>query len=161
SLLKGPGVFDMKAGLVQMIFALRAVRELGLSLPAAPVALITSDEEIGSRDSTPHITEAARQAARAYVLEPAFGTAGKLKTARKVSASFEIIIPGHAAHAGIAPEQGASAILEMSFQIQRLFALNDPARGVTVNVGTVDGGLRSNVVAPEVRASVDVRVPSR
>jgi len=157
----GPGVLDMKGGLVQMIFALRALRELGLRPAADCVVVINSDEEIGSPDSTPLIRRLARRAVRAFVLEPAFGRAGKLKTARKASGGFEIIITGRAAHAGINPEQGASAILEMSHQIQRLFALNDASRGITVNVGTIDGGLRSNVVAAEVRASVDVRVPTQ
>jgi glutamate carboxypeptidase len=157
----GPGVFDMKGGLVQMLYALRAVRELDLEPPACCAVLINSDEEIGSPDSTPLIRRLARRAARAFVLEPAFGLAGKLKTARKAAGNFTITITGRAAHAGINPEQGASAILEMSHQIQRLFALNDPARGITVNVGTIDGGVRPNVVAAEVRASVDVRVPTR
>jgi glutamate carboxypeptidase len=159
--VRGPGVFDMKGGLVQMLFALRTVKDLGLRLPAGSVAVINSDEEIGSPDSTPLIRRLARRAVRAFILEPAFGRAGKLKTARKASGSFAITIKGRAAHAGVNPEEGASAILEMSHQIQKLFALNDAARGVTVNVGTVDGGLRSNVVAAEARASVDVRVPTR
>jgi glutamate carboxypeptidase len=159
--LRGPGVLDMKGGLVQMLHALRAVRELGLRPPADSVVVISSDEEIGSPDSTPLIRRLARRAARAFILEPAFGRAGKLKTARKASGDFTITIQGRAAHAGINPEEGASAILEMSYQVQRLFALNDAARGITVNVGTIDGGLRSNVVAAEVRASVDVRARTR
>jgi glutamate carboxypeptidase len=159
--LRGPGVFDMKGGLVQMLFALRAVKDLGLRPAADSLVVINSDEEIGSLDSTPLIRRLSRCAARAFVLEPAFGRTGKLKTARKASGSFTITIKGRAAHAGINPEEGASAILEMSHQIQRLFALNDASRGITVNVGTIDGGLRSNVVAPEVRASVDVRVRTR
>jgi glutamate carboxypeptidase len=157
----GPGVLDMKGGLVQMLYALRAVQDLGLGPPAPCVAVINSDEEIGSPDSTPLIRRLARRAARAFILEPAFGRAGKLKTARKASGSFTITVKGRAAHAGVNPEEGASAILEMSYQIQRLFALNNAARGITVNVGTIDGGLRPNVVAAEVRASVDVRVPTR
>jgi glutamate carboxypeptidase len=156
--VRGPGVFDMKGGLIQMLYALRAVHELGLRLPADGVAVINSDEEIGSPDSTPLIRRLARRAKRAFVLEPAFGQAGKLKTARKASGGFAVTVTGRAAHAGINPEEGASAILEMSHQIQKLFALNDAARGVTVNVGTIDGGLRANVVAAEVRATVDVRV---
>lgn len=156
--LRGPGVFDMKGGLVQMVYALRAIEELHLSPPAHCVAIVNSDEEIGSPDSTPLIRKLARQARRAFILEPAFGQTGKLKTARKAAGGFTIIVTGRAAHAGINPEEGVSAILEMSHQIQRLFALNDPARGVTVNVGKVDGGLRPNIVAPEVRAEVDVRV---
>jgi len=159
--LRGPGVFDMKGGLVQMLYALRALKDLGLRPPAKSVIVISSDEEIGSPDSTPLIRRLARHAVRAFILEPAFGRAGKLKTARKASGGFTIAIKGRAAHAGVNPEEGASAILEMSFQVQKLFALNDAARGITVNVGTIDGGLRSNVVAPEVRASVDVRVRTR
>lgn len=157
----GPGVFDMKGGLVQMLYALRAIRDLGLRPPAECVAVVNTDEEVGSPDSARLIRRLARHAARAFVLEPAFGRAGKLKTARKASGAFTVTVTGRAAHAGINPEEGASAILEMAHQIQRLFALNDPARGVTVNVGTVDGGLRPNVVAAEVRASVDVRVPTQ
>jgi glutamate carboxypeptidase len=159
--LLGPGVFDMKGGLVQMVYALRAVMALGLRPPADCVVVINSDEEIGSPDSTSLIRRLARGASRAFILEPAFGHEGKLKTSRKASGSFEIIVKGRAAHAGVNPEEGVSAILEMSHQIQKLFALNDAARGITVNVGTIDGGLRSNVVAPEVRASVDVRVWTR
>ncbi len=159
--LRGPGVFDMKGGLVQMLYALRALKDLGLRPPAVSVAVINSDEEIGSPDSTSLIRRLARHAVRAFILEPAFGRAGKLKTARKASGGFTITVKGRAAHAGVNPEEGASAILEMSHQIQRLFALNDAARGITVNVGTIDGGLRSNVVAAEVRATVDVRVRTR
>jgi glutamate carboxypeptidase len=158
--LCGPGVLDMKGGLVQMLYALRAVKDLDLQPPADCAVVINSDEEIGSPDSTPLIRRLARGAARAFVLEPAFGRSGKLKTARKAAGSFALTIRGRAAHAGVNPEEGASAILELSHQIQRLFALNDRARGITVNVGTIDGGLRPNVVAPEVRASVDVRVPT-
>ena len=145
--LHGPGVYDMKAGLVQMLFALRAVREHGLE-PTSPVTvLINTDEEIGSPESREHIERLARSATRALVLEPSFGPAGHLKTARKGSGEFVVTVHGLASHAGIDPEKGVSAILELSHQIQRLFALNDPRRGVTVNVGTIDGGLRPNVVA--------------
>jgi glutamate carboxypeptidase len=156
--IAGPGVFDMKGGLVLMIFALRTLHELGLAPPADCVAVINSDEEVGSEDSTATIRRYARLACRAFVLEPAFGIDGRLKTARKASGTFEVVIRGRAAHAGVNPEAGVSAILELSHQIQRLFALNDADRGITVNVGTIDGGLRPNVVAPEVHASVDVRV---
>jgi glutamate carboxypeptidase len=156
--LRGPGVFDMKGGLVQMIFALRALHELRLSPPAECVAIINSDEETGSSDSRLLIRRVARRAVRAFVLEPAYGPAGKLKTERKGVGGFTVTITGISAHAGLNPEQGASAILELSHQIQRLFALNDPARGISVNVGTIGGGLRANVVAAEVRATVDVRV---
>jgi glutamate carboxypeptidase len=159
--VRGPGVLDMKGGLVQMVYALRAVTDLGLRPPAACLVVINSDEEVGSPDSTPLIRSLARRAVRAFVLEPAFGRTGKLKTARKASGGFTVTVKGRAAHAGVNPEEGASAILEMSHQVQRLFGLNDPARGITVNVGTIDGGLRPNVVAAEVKASVDVRVRTR
>jgi glutamate carboxypeptidase len=156
--LKGPGVYDMKGGLVQMVFALRALHALGLEPEVTPVVFINSDEEIGSRESTPHIRRLARCANRALILEPSLGTSGKLKTARKGVGRFTVLVRGKAAHAGLDPQSGASAILELSHVIQKLFALNDASRGVTVNVGVIDGGLRPNVVAPESRATVDVRV---
>jgi glutamate carboxypeptidase len=159
--LLGPGVFDMKGGLAQMIFALRALHDLGLEPPVVPLAVINSDEEVGSPASTPLIERLAREACRAFILEPAFGSEGKLKTARKTVGRFTVSIKGRAAHAGVNPQEGASAILELSHQIQRLFGMNDPARGITVNVGTVDGGIRPNVVAPEVQAVLDVRVPTQ
>jgi glutamate carboxypeptidase len=159
--VRGPGVLDMKAGLVQMVFALRALHELELHPSLTPIVLLNADEEIGSPQSTRTISRLARRAARAFVLEPAFGPSGKLKTARKAVGRFTVIVKGKAAHAGIDPEHGISAILELSHQVQKLFALNDPARGITVNVGTIDGGLRPNVVAPEAKAIVDVRVPTQ
>ena len=157
-LLYGPGVFDMKGGLVQMIFALRALAEQGMAPSYRPVILINADEEIGSRDSRPHVERLARNAARVLVLEPAFGHAGKLKTARKGVGRFTLTVRGVASHAGLDPEAGVSAILELSHQVQRLFALNDPGRGITVNVGTIDGGLRANVIAPEAVARIEARV---
>jgi glutamate carboxypeptidase len=156
--LYGPGTYDMKGGLVNIVFALRALQTLGLQPEVTPIALINSDEEIGSCDSMRHIKRLARASERVFVLEPALGPAGKLKTARKGNGFFEIRVLGRAAHAGLEPERGASAILELSMVIQRLFALNDARRGITVNVGTIDGGLRTNIVAPESRATVDVRV---
>ncbi|RUQ37897.1 MAG: M20 family peptidase [Candidatus Competibacteraceae bacterium] len=158
--LRGPGVYDMKGGLTQIVFALRALRELDLEMPVTPVVFVNSDEEIGSRESTRHIRRLARMADRAYVLEPSLGLEGRLKTARKGIGRFTLTVKGKAAHAGLNPEAGASAILELSHQIQRLFALNDPAAGVSVNVGMIDGGINPNVVAPESRAVIDVRVPT-
>jgi glutamate carboxypeptidase len=155
--IRGPGVFDMKAGLVQMIFALRALREVRCDPPATPVVMINSDEETGSADSQRVTVRLARRAVRAFVLEPAYGPSGKLKTSRKAVGEFEVVIHGRAAHAGLSPGEGTSAVLELSHQIQRLFALSDPVAGISVNVGTIDGGVGPNVVAPEVRARVDVR----
>jgi len=159
--IKGPGVYDMKGGLVQMVFALRALQDLGLRPTVTPIVFVNSDEEVGSKESTRHIRRLARVAERAFVMEPSLGPSGKLKTARKGAGRYEMIVTGVAAHAGLDPEEGASAILELSYLIQALFAINDPARGTTVNVGTIDGGLGPNVVAPESTASVDVRVRSQ
>ena len=159
-LLFGPGVADMKGGLVQIVFALRALHELGLQPSVTPVVFVNTDEEIGSRDSSRFIRLLARGAARAFVLESGEGADGKLKIARKGLGHFTVTVHGRSSHAGADFEQGISAILELSHQVQRLFALNDPARGITVNVGTIDGGLRPNVVAPQASAIVDVRVPT-
>lgn len=156
--VRGPGVYDMKSGLVQMVFALRALRTLGEEPEVTPFIFINSDEEIGSRTSTHHIQRLAEQVERAFVLEPSLGPEGRLKTARKGIGRFTVQIKGQAAHAGLDPGGGASAILELSYVIQELFALNDPRRGITLNVGLVDGGLRPNVVAPESRAVIDLRV---
>jgi len=157
----GPGSYDMKAGLAQGLFAIEALAAAGIeSLPVTPVFCINSDEEIGSHESTRVIIRFARSADRCFVLEPSLGPNGDLKTARKGVGSFTITVRGKAAHAGLDPGKGASAILELSLVIQKLFALNDVEKGITVNVGTIDGGLSANVVAPESKASVDVRVPS-
>lgn len=156
--LFGPGVYDMKAGLVEIVFALRALAACGLEPEVMPVVFLNSDEETGSDDSTPYLRLLARGAERAFVLEAAAGREGRLKTARKGVGRFRVVVRGRAAHAGTEPEHGVSAILELAKQIERIFALNDPKRGITVNVGTVDGGIRPNVVAAEAVALVDVRV---
>lgn len=159
--LTGPGVYDMKGGLVQGIFALLALRELGLEPPAAPVVFVNSDEETGSAESTARICRLARCVQRVWVLEPSLGPEGRLKTARKGSARFSVTVRGRAAHSGLEPEKGASAIHELAHVIQAVYGLADPARAVTVNVGVVAGGVRRNVVAPEARAEVDVRALRR
>jgi len=156
--LAGPGVFDMKGGLVQGVFALAALAELGLVPPATPVLYVNSDEEVGSDESTAAIRRLSRAARRVFVLEPALGPEGLLKTARKGIGRFTVVVRGRAAHAGLDPEKGASAIRELALVIERLYALADPSRGLTVNVGVVAGGTGSNVVAAEARAEVDVRV---
>jgi glutamate carboxypeptidase len=150
----------MKAGLVQLVLALQELRELGLTPAVTPVVFVNTDEEIGSGDSQRVIVRLARGSARAFVLECGEGGEGRLKIARKGALRYELRVRGRAAHAGSSFERGASAILELSHQVQRLFALNDPARGITVNVGTIDGGLRPNVVAPQASASISVRVPT-
>ncbi len=160
NIIRGPGVFDMKGGLVQLVLALHALRKLGLEPALTPVLFINADEEVGSRSSTRYIRVLAQHARRAFVLEPAFGEAGSLKTERKGIGRFTVTVHGKAAHAGLDPSGGASAILELSHVIQKLFALNDPESGITVNVGTIDGGVQPNVIAPQSSAVADVRVPS-
>ncbi len=158
--MHGPGVYDMKAGVVQMIYALQAIQAFDLEPEVTPVVFINADEEIGSHDSTRSIRRLARHANRAFVLEPSLGPDGFIKTQRKGVGRYTLHVRGKAAHAGLDPEKGASAILELSYQIQKLFELNDQSTGVSVNVGMIDGGLRPNVIAPESTAVVDVRVPS-
>jgi glutamate carboxypeptidase len=160
NIIRGPGIFDMKGGLAQIVFALKAIQKLDLQLPMVPVVFINSDEEIGSRTSTRYVRALARSVDRVFVLEPAMGEQGIIKTERKGVGRFTIRVHGKAAHAGLDPEAGASAILELSHIIQTLFALNDGDKGITVNVGTIDGGLRPNVIAPHSQAVVDVRVPT-
>ena len=157
---RGPGVYDMKGGLAQIVVALASLRGLAIEPELTPVVLVNADEEVGSRESGRYVRRLARIADRALVLEPSLGIGGRLKTARKGVARYTVVVHGRAAHAGLDPGAGASAILELSHVIQALFALNDPARGITVNVGTIDGGLRPNVVAAESRAVVDVRARS-
>ena len=154
----GPGVFDMKGGLVQMLFALRAIQDLGVTMPCRPVVLLNCDEEIGSPDSRRHVESLTAGAERAFVMEPSYGHRGRLKTGRKGVGRFTLKVTGVASHAGLDPMAGASAIREVSRQVERLFELNDAERGVTVNVGTIDGGMGANIVAPEASAEIEARV---
>ncbi|MEJ2583789.1 MAG: M20 family metallopeptidase [Robiginitalea sp.] len=158
--LAGPGVYDMKAGIAQIFFALRCLKDLSLQPSVLPVLLINSDEEIGSRESTPAIRRLARIADRAFVLEPPLGLEGKLKTARKGLGRFTLTVYGKAAHAGLDPEKGANAIVEMARLVQQLYALNDFDTGTTVNVGLIEGGISPNTIAPISRVVLDVRVPT-
>ena len=158
SKMTGPGIYDMKAGLTQLIFSLQAIHQMSLKTSLNPVIIINSDEEIGSRESQHIIKRLAKISDRAFVLEPPLGYEGKLKTARKGLGRFTITVTGKAAHAGLDPGKGVNAIVELSHQIQRLFAMNDFDKGITVNVGTIQGGISPNVVAPESKAVVDVRV---
>lgn len=160
NVIRGPGVFDMKGGLAQLVLAVETMQTLDLQPSLVPVVFVNADEEIGSRTSTRYIRWLAQTANRALVLEPALGEDGSLKTERKGIGRFTITVHGKAAHAGLDPDSGASAILELSHVIQKLFAMNDADSGVTINVGTIDGGVQPNVVAPHSTAVVDVRVPT-
>lgn len=159
--VRGPGVFDMKGGLTQLLFALRALREIDVQPAVTPVVFINSDEERGSFHSRRTIRCLARCAHRAFILEPALDLDGKIKTARKGSGRFTVTIKGKSAHAGLDPESGSSAILELSHVVQKLHELNNPEDGLRINVGTIDGGTRPNVVAAESHAEVDVRVETQ
>jgi len=156
--LFGPGTYDMKAGLAIAICAIRAVTS------ATPVGrrptitlLATADEEVGSASSRALIEDLARQSGAVLVLEPALAS-GAIKTARKGVGEFEIAVTGVPAHAGVDPSAGASAIHELARLVGTLRALADPSRGLTVNVGTIEGGTRPNVVAEHASARVDVRI---
>lgn len=157
----GPGIYDMKAGLMEIIFALNALQKLALSPSITPVVVITSDEETGSFESRTAIDRLAATAERSYVLEPSLGFDAKIKTSRKGVGMFDITIRGVSAHSGLEPEKGASAIMEMTNVINQLYQLNDPEKGTTVNVGTIEGGERVNVIAAEAKISVDVRVQKK
>jgi glutamate carboxypeptidase len=160
-IIRGPGVYDMKGGITQVLLALQTLRHFGIEPKVSPTIFLNSDEEIGSRESGRYISALAPHMERVFVLEPSLGAEGLLKTARKGIGRFTVTVKGEAAHAGLDPGAGASAILELSHVIQTLFALNDFDKGITVNVGTIDGGLRPNVVAPESQAAVDVRVSTK
>ena len=158
--ISGPGVYDMKTGIMQIIYALKVLKALHLEPKVFPIVLLNSDEETGSRESTSIIKCLARVVSRAFILEPSIGYEGKLKTRRVGVGKYIIRIKGRAAHAGLDPGKGASAIVELSHVIQKLFVLNDPAKGISVNVGMINGGIRPNVIAPESKAVVDVRIPT-
>jgi glutamate carboxypeptidase len=157
--LHGPGVYDMKAGIGLGMLAVRALALHPSRNAHRVVMLWTADEETGSATSRSVLEEEARNSAAVLVLEPSL-PGGALKTARKGCGEFELVVRGIAAHAGIDPGKGASAIRELAHQILRLDALQEPARGVTLNVGIVRGGTRVNVVPEEARAYIDVRVPT-
>lgn len=158
--LSGPGVFDMKAGIGIGMLATRALLEAGPVLDKRVVMLLTTDEETGSRTSREAIEDEARRSEAVLVLEPSL-PGGAVKTSRKGCGNFEIDAHGVAAHAGVDPGKGASAIHEIARQIVDLQRLNDAASGVSVNVGTIAGGTRPNVVAESASARVDVRAPTR
>ena len=157
--LYGPGVFDMKAGLALAGLAVKALAQGSDGLPGVVVLLVTADEETGSAASHGIIEAEARVSDAALVLEPAL-PGGALKTRRKGCGEFVLRVSGRAAHAGIEPELGASAISELARQIPRIEALRDAAAGTAVNVGVVRGGSRPNVVAADAEAVIDVRVAS-
>jgi glutamate carboxypeptidase len=157
--LWGPGVLDMKAGIVFFIFAMRALRDLDIPVARKVVLQVNSDEEVGSESSRELTEQAARQSDAVLVLEPGTGLEGKLKTARKGVGDYTIKVRGKASHAGVDFANGVNAIVEMSRQIGKIEGFTRLDRGVTVSPGVIRGGTRSNVVAAECVAEVDVRAP--
>lgn len=152
----GPGIFDMKSGVEIMIAAVEAIHALELQ-PGREIRMFLScDEESGSTTSRDLITAAVSDCVAVFVLEPSL-PGGKVKTARKGIANYEVIARGISAHAGLDPEKGISAISELASHILTLNALNDLRQGISVNVGVISGGTLSNVVASEARAEVDAR----
>jgi glutamate carboxypeptidase len=158
--MSGPGVYDMKVGLTQIIFALQAVHDLGIELTHLPLVLITSDEELGSEESVRHIRRLARLVDRVFIPEPSAEPHGKLKTSRKGVGAYQLFLEGKAAHAGVEPEAGVSTVLELPALIEELQALNDPSAGITLNIGTVQAGERLNIVPAQCEIGIDVRVPT-
>ncbi len=156
--LWGPGVLDMKSGIAFFLFAMKVLRELDLPVRSKVVLQLNSDEEVGSDSSRSLTEEAARRSAAVLVLEPGTGLEGRLKTARKGVGAYHVRVTGRASHAGVDFEAGASAILELARQLEHIAGFTNLARGITVNPGVISGGTRSNVVAAEARAEVDIRI---
>lgn len=156
--LYGCGTFDMKANIVVMLEVLRAFREFGLTPPRPITIVLSCDEEIGSHSGREIVEREAAQCEYALVCEPSAN--GKAKTARKGTGMYKLKAHGIPAHAGLEPEKGASAILELARQTQKLHSLNNPAKGTTVNVCTISGGTTSNVIPAEAECEVDVRFSS-
>jgi len=156
--LWGPGVLDMKGGIAFVAWAVRSLRELDVPVRRRVVLLLNSDEEVGSDSSRWIIEREARASQAVLVLEPGTGIEGGLKTARKGVGNYTVKVHGHAAHAGVDFTKGASAIVELARQIQRIAGFTNLKRGLTVNPGIVSGGSRTNVIAGEATAEVDIRV---
>jgi glutamate carboxypeptidase len=155
----GPGIYDMKGGIVVGLYALKALQAVGFTPSRRLAFLLTSDEETGSQTSRERIEEEARRSDCVLVLEPS--RLGGLTTARKGVGRFSLKITGRAAHSGVEPQKGVNALEELAHQILRLQRMSDFQRGVTVSVGLAGGGSRTNVVPAEAWAKIDLRVPSR
>lgn len=157
--ISGPGVLDMKAGVVMGITAIQILRELN-ALTRPVKLLLHSDEEVGSPVSRAVTEKVARECGAVYVLEPAQGNQGAYKTARKGVGNYQLEVTGVAAHSGIDFSAGHSAILEMARQLTRIARLANPNAGITINAGVIGGGTRRNVVAASAWAELDVRTPT-
>jgi glutamate carboxypeptidase len=156
--LWGPGVYDMKSGLVFFLFAMRAIRDLDLPVSRKVVLQLNSDEEVGSESSRALTEKEARKSTAVLVLEPGQGITGMLKTARKGVGDYVVSVKGKAAHAGVDFSSGASAILELARQIEKIAGFTQLERGITVNPGVISGGTRTNVIASDAQVEVDIRI---
>jgi glutamate carboxypeptidase len=156
--LHGPGVLDMKSGIALMFYAIEALQSWHKELPRPVTIFLVSDEEVGSESSRKITQTLARESAAVLVLEPGAGPA--VKTARKGVGEYKLKVKGVAAHAGLDPDKGHSAILELARQIAAVSKLNDLRKGLSVNVGLIQGGTRTNVIAAQATAGIDVRIKS-
>jgi glutamate carboxypeptidase len=156
--LQGPGVFDMKSGIAFMLHAIEALQASPGGLPRPVRIWLVTDEEVGSESSRAKTEKLAKQCDAVLVLEPSAGPKGALKTSRKGVGDYKVRVTGQAAHAGLDPGAGQSAVVELAHQIARIATFGEQDRGLTVNVGVIRGGTRTNVIAAEAEAEVDVRV---
>jgi glutamate carboxypeptidase len=156
--LTGPGVLDMKSGIALMLYSLQGVQEFHGRLPRPVTVFLVSDEEVGSESSRAITESLAKKSAAVLVLEPSYGLHGAVKTARKGVGEYLVKVTGIASHAGLDFEKGANAILELAHQIEKISGFTDLKKGLTVNVGIVRGGSRTNVVPAEAMAELDVRI---
>ena len=156
--LYGPGVLDMKSGIALMLHAIAALKAWHGGLPRPVTVFLVSDEEVGSHSSRKITESLAKKSDGVLVLEPAAGLRGTVKTARKGVGEFTLQVQGIAAHAGLDPRSGHSAILELSRQIVAISKLNNLRQGISVNAGVIQGGTRTNVVAAEASVAIDVRI---
>jgi glutamate carboxypeptidase len=156
--LTGPGVLDMKSGIALMLEAVAGLRHLGNGLPRPVTVFLVSDEEVGSESSRSITESLAKKAAAVLVMEPSYGRRGAVKTARKGVGEYQVTVRGKASHAGLDFEKGANAVVELARQIERISNFTDLKKGLTVNVGIVSGGSRTNVVPSQAQARVDVRI---
>ncbi|HZW94612.1 MAG TPA: M20 family metallopeptidase [Candidatus Eremiobacteraceae bacterium] len=156
--LCGPGVLDMKSGIALMLHAIEALQAWHSGLPRPVTVFLVSDEEVGSRSSRAITELLAKESAGVLVLEPAAGLRGAVKTARKGVGEYTLRVKGVAAHAGLDPGKGHSAILELARQIAVIAKLNNLREGLSVNPGVIEGGTRTNVIAAEASVEIDVRI---
>jgi glutamate carboxypeptidase len=153
----GPGVLDMKAGVAMALTAVEALHQQD-ALQRPVILLVNGDEEVGSTVSRDITEKLARESAAVFVLEPAQGLAGAYKTARKGVGGYTVRVTGVAAHAGVDFERGHSAISELAWQLEQVQGFTELDRGLTVNAGVIRGGTRTNVIAAEAEAEIDVRI---